>query len=327
MRTGIFTGGLLAAMIASGAAAQDVTWRVTSTYPSKSHVGASFNAMAQELSRLTDGAFVLELNLDGALGFKGADNFEVVGDNVVEMAETGAADLIGFEQIFGVVGLPFIAPTNDDVQRMMEIVTPAFSEAFERNGQMMVGWGTFPAVGIFAKSKTTSIDDFAGMKIRTYDSFSASAFNQVGAAPVQLAWSDVVSSLSSGVIDAVLTSSFGGVAIKAWDLGITDFSEVGYSTPVTLLHVSKDAFDDLSPEHQEALLKAADVYTQTNWNEALAAIEGFKTTFRDHNITIHDVPDDALKARFAEISRTAAEDWAKAAGPEGAELLSEIQSK
>ena len=326
MKTGLIAG-FAATILASSLAAQEVTWRVTSTYPSKSHVGASFSAMAEELSRLTDGGFVLELNLDGALGFKGGDNFEVVGDGVVEMAETGAPDLIGFEQVFGVVGLPFIAPTNDDIQRMMKIVRPEFAAAFERNDQMMIGWGTFPAVGIFGKHKMTSVEDFSGVKVRTYDSFSANAFSELGGAPVQLAWSDVVSSLSSGVIDAVLTSSFGGVAIKAWDLGITDYSDIGYSTPITLLHVSKDAFDDLSPEYQDALLKAAEVYTETNWNEALAAIKGFKAAFREHGITIHETADDELTARFAEISRKAAADWVKEAGPKGETLFNAIQGK
>ncbi|UYV38694.1 TRAP transporter substrate-binding protein DctP [Rhodobacteraceae bacterium D3-12] len=323
----VLIAGIAATLLASSLAAQDVTWRVTSTYPSKSHVGASFDAMAKELSRLTDGGFILELNLDGALGFKGGDNFEVVGDGVVEMAETGAPDLIGFEQVFGVVGLPFIAPTNADIQRMMKIVRPEFEAAFERNDQKMIGWGTFPAVGIFGKHKMTSIEDFAGVKIRTYDSFSASAFKELSAAPVQLAWSDVVSSLSSGVIDSVLTSSFGGFAIKAWDLGITDFSDIGYSTPITLLHVSKDAFDDLSPEYQEALLTAAEVYTETNWKEALAAIEGFKKTFRENGITIHEAADAKLTARFAGISRAAAADWIKEAGPKGEVLFKAIQDK
>ncbi|RTE64402.1 hypothetical protein EH243_17430 [Amphritea opalescens] len=327
MKIRMFFCGVVATIMASSVAAQNVTWRVTSTYPSKSHVGASFNAMAEELSRLTDGGFVLQLNLDGSLGFKGADNFEIVADNVVEIAETGAVDLTGYEQIFGVVGLPFVAPSNDDVLRMMDIVTPEFAAAFEKHDQIMIGWGSFPAVGIFGKHEISSVDDFAGVKIRTYDSFSASAFSDVGASPVQLAWSDVVSSLSSGVIDAVLTSSFGGAAIKAWDLGITDFSEIGYSTPITLLHVSKEAFDDLSPEYQNALLKAGDVYTQTNWKESLAAIDGFKASFREHGIAIHDKPNDDLKARFTEISETAASEWIKAVGPTGAELFQAIKEK
>ncbi len=327
MKTALLIGTVAATLTATTLSAQDVKWRVTSDYPSKSHVGASFTAMAEELSRLTDGGFTLELNLDGSLGFKAADNFEVVRDGVVEVAETGAAALIGYEQVFGVVGLPFVAPTNDDVQRMMAIVTPEFQAAFENHDQIMIGWGTFPAVGIFGKHKMTSVEDFAGVKIRTYDSFSANAFSEVGATPVQLAWSDVVPSLSSGVIDAVLTSSVGGATIKAWDLGITDFSDIGYSTPVTLLHVSRDAFDDLPEKYQDALIQAGKVYTETNWTAAQAAIETFKAAFRENGITIHETADDALKARFGEISRQSAAEWVKQAGPKGEALFNQIQNK
>lgn len=305
----------------------EVTWRATSAYPSNSNSGLAFKAMSEKLSELTNGEFVLKPHPDGSLGFKDGDNFHVVSDGLVEVAETSAGGLTGIDPLFGVVTLPFIAPDDDVIHHMMKVSKPTFGKIFEENGQMLVGWGTFPGVGVFAKDKTTTPAGMKGLKIRTYDAFSAEAFKSFGASPVQLAWGEVVPSLSSGVVDAVLTSTVGGVSTKLWDLGITDYSQIGYSTPITLLHINKEAFDDLDPEFKTAFLKAAEHFTTKNWELAQSTQRENLEELKTKGIEIHSNIDPDLKNKFQSAARSAADDWVEKTGTDGKALLNAVQER
>lgn len=318
---------LIALLIASPAMAEKVTWRATSAYQVTSNSGLAFDEMAAKLLELSGGTFELKTNPGGSLGFKNADNFEVVGDGLVEVAETSAGSLIGIDQLFGIVALPFIASSDEAVQNMMEATYEAFSKIFQSNNQKLIGWGSFPAVGVFAKKPVTNLEGFNGMKIRTYDAFSAEAFSAFGAAPVQLPWGEVVLSLSSGVIDAVLTSSEGGVLINIWDLGMTDYTRFGYSTPVTLLHVSGEAFESLSTGHQEAILKAGEYFTKRNWELAQERITSNLATLKKNGITLHDKMGPSVLKKNQEIASSAALEWVKKTGPKGQALLDQLKSK
>jgi TRAP-type C4-dicarboxylate transport system substrate-binding protein len=166
-------------VITSGVQASGVTWRATTAYQANSNSGIAFKAMADRLSELSSGTFTLEINSGGSLGFKNGDNFEVVGDGIVEVAETISGSLIGVDPIFGFLSLPFIKSSPEDVQKIMSISLAELSAIFESNEQKLIGWGSFPAVGVYAKHPAYDLKGLKGLKIRTYDAFGAKAFKEL----------------------------------------------------------------------------------------------------------------------------------------------------
>jgi TRAP-type C4-dicarboxylate transport system substrate-binding protein len=322
-----FTILLAMVVITSVTHASDVTWRATTAYQANSNSGVAFKAMVERLSELSNGSFKLEVNSGGSLGFKNGDNFEVVGDGIVEVAETISGSLIGVDPIFGLLSLPFITSSSEDVQKIISLSFDMFAKVFESNDQKLIGWGSFPAVGIYAEHAAYDLNGIKGLKIRTYDAFGAQALRKLGAAPVQLPWGDVVSSLSSGVIDAVLTSSEGGVVTNIWDLGMTDYSNLGYSTPITLLHISKESFENLSAVHKDAILGAGKRFTEANWEAAQQRIAVNLETLKKHGIKIHQNIDPKLIVKTRELASSFAADWAKKVGPEGKAIADQFFNK
>ncbi len=301
--------------------AADVTWRATTAYQANSNSGIAFEAMVKSLSELSGDTFNLKVNSGGSLGFKNSDNFEVVSQGLVEVAETLSGSLIGIDPIFGFLSLPFMTSSSENVQKIMSIAYDSFSKIFEANNQKLIGWGSFPAVGVYANHPAIDLNGLKGLRIRTYDAFSAKAFRELGAAPVQLPWGDVVSSLSSGVINAVLTSSEGGVATNIWDLGITDYSSLGYSTPITLLHITKDAFEGLSPSHQNAILEAGKRFTEANWKSAQERIRSNLDILSKKGIKLHQDISPELSQETKRIAAAFAAEWAQKTGPNGQALV------
>ncbi len=316
----LLTALLVVFVITSITHASEVTWRATTAYQTNSNSGIAFKAMTEKLAEKSGGTFKLEVNSGGSLGFKNGDNFEVVGDGIVEVAETLSGTLIGVNPIFGFLSLPFVTSSPEDVQKIMAVSFDTFSKIFESNNQKLIGWGSFPAVGVYAKHPAYDLKGLKGLKIRTYDAFGAKALRELGAAPVQLAWGDVVSSLSSGVISAVLTSSEGGVVTNIWDLGMTDYSDLGYSTPITLLHISKEAFEGLNTTQKEAVLSAGKQFTEVNWKAAQERIITNLDTLSKHGIKIHKTIAPDLNAKTQKIASQFAEEWAKKVGPKGKKL-------
>lgn len=315
---------LVALMLAGHASAQDVSWRATSPYPPNSNSGAAFEALRDVLAEETDGAFTLALNPGSSLGFGNGDNFDIVRDGVVEVAETLSGALIGTDPRFGVISLPFIASDDAATDAMMEKVMSSFEAIFEENDQVLIGWGAFPAVGVFADRELTDPDMFAGVKLRTFDAFSADAVATLGGSPVQLPFGEVVSALSSGLVDGVLTSTEGGRSISALDLGITDFSDLRYSTPITLLHVSRSAWDDLSPKYRAALEKAGAEYTRVHVGQGRDSVAGNLKILQENGVSVHTAVSERMLELASEIRDTAAIEWAEENGEEASQLLESI---
>ena len=318
---------LAAGFLAGSVSAQDVTWRASSPYSPTSNSGPAFDAMKAEIEKISDGTMTIDLNLGGSLGFTAADHFDVVGAGVIEVAESLVGDLVGFDPLFGAAALPYIIDSDEDVPALMEAAMPVFQAIFEDSDQMLLGYGVFPAAGIFANAPMTSLSDFEGVKIRAYDSFSAQAVSDLGAHPVQLPWSEVVTALSSGLVDGMVTSTEGGRIASSWDLGVTDFTAINYSAPITLLHINRDAFEALTDNQKAAVLAGADVFTQTYWESGRAGIARDIYLLEENGITFHYEVDGEVKERMEETRDAASAAWVAENGEAAQSLLNAIQNK
>ena len=92
-----------------------------------------------------------------------------------------------------------------------------------------------------------------GLRIRTYDVNGTNTMMNAGAAPLQVAWSDLIPQLSTGGIDAVLTSADGAMQLSLWDY-VSDFTELNYAMGLFMCHVNKDEFDALPEDVKTAMM-------------------------------------------------------------------------
>lgn len=177
--------------------------------------GAVLEPLANELSAATDGALTIRIFPSGELGQGPQQQYQ--------RAVEGVADIT-----FGLQGytsnlfprtmlaeLPGIAETPEEATEMM---WRAFDDhlAEEYKGTRVLGiWANDLAVIMTTDKPVRTLDDLAGLKIRTPSAQQARILETLGAVPVPMPVTKVYTSLQTGVIDGVM---IGPCAIPAFKL-------------------------------------------------------------------------------------------------------------
>ena len=250
-------GAAALALSAGSTYAADVTLNLSNEYSATSIHGVGDARFAELVAEKSGGSVEIVVHYGGALGYKSADHFDAVGEGALEIADTYGGALGGIDPLFLISSLPFLVTTVEEAKLLFEVSEPEFQKVFEDNNQILLYASPWPPSGLWGKEAMDSTAALSGVKIRTYDKNGTTALNDLGAAAVRLSWADVVPSISTGAIDAVLTSAEGGVSSSFWEYFDT-FTEIyNYAIPLNFVHISRDVFDDLTEEQQAAILEAA----------------------------------------------------------------------
>ncbi|QPC43274.1 TRAP transporter substrate-binding protein [Kaustia mangrovi] len=319
---GLATGAVLAGLAAQPAMA--IEWDMPNEYNATSIHALGDKYFADALSQKTDGEITITHHFGGSLGYKSVDQFDAVADGAVPIADTFVGPLSGIDPMFLLSSLPFVASSIDEAKLLWEVARPYYEKIFEENNQKLLYASPWPPSGIWSKTPVIAPGDVKTLKIRTYDANGTITFRDVGAAPIQLSWADVVPQLNTGGIGAVLTSADGGAAASLWEY-LSDFSEVNYASPLNMTHMNLDVFNALTPEQQEAVLEAAEETTEHQWQLVRERRVGNYDTMRENGMNVHvdDVSPELLEV-LATAGEAAIADWLEKTGETGQKILDEF---
>lgn len=279
-----------------------------------------------QVNELTGGSVDIALHTSGSLGFKSADHFYAVADNAIQIADTLAGTIGGIDPIFLLSSLPFVADSVDEAQKLYEIARPNYEQVFADNNQILLYASPWPASGIWSEEMVNSTDALVNLKIRTYDKNGTIAFKEAGAAPVLLSWADVVPQLSTGGISAVLTSAESGANGNFWE-HLNHYTEIRYAVPLNMVHMNRDAFDDLSEEEQAAILEAAKRTDAHNWDTVRSRLAQNYADLESHNVNIYTDVDPAMAAKLKAAAEPAVQEWLENTGSAGQEILDALKAE
>jgi len=189
---------------------------------------------------------------------------KAVKDGTVAMTDMFIPFTSGGGKVFGISALPFIANSYDDAYKLYQISKPAYEKTAKKWNQKFLYSVTWPASGFYSNKKMTSFKDFKGVKTRTYDKNSASFVNSAGGNAVALPWGEVYSSLRTGMVNSVVTSSSSGKDGKFWEV-LTDFTKIKYAFPLQAVTINLDYWNSMDKAQQTAMLKAAKSIEASQW--------------------------------------------------------------
>lgn len=319
--------GLLMAITGSTAMAQEVTLNLSNEYAANSIHGVGDARFAEVVKELTGGQVQIVVHYGGALGYKSADHFDAVGEGALEIADTYGGALGGIDPLFLGSSLPFVVTTVEEAKVLYEVSEPTFKKIFEDANQILLYASPWPPSGIWGKNPYDNQQSLKGIKIRTYDKNGTTAFNDLGAAAVRLSWADVVPSISTGAINAVLTSAEGGISSSFWEYFDTYTEIYNYAIPLNFVHMSKQVFDKLTLDQQKAILEAAAKVSEANWS---AIPDRLKATYADlekNNVTVVESTDEEYRAALQAAGQAALDDWLATTGERGQAIIDAFNKK
>jgi TRAP-type C4-dicarboxylate transport system, periplasmic component len=327
-RTFLQTATATGALLATGwpASAKSVTWDMADEYGAQALSGKASAYFLAELEKKIGDALVINYQGGGALGYKSVDHFDAVQDGAVQCAVTLVTQLGGIDPFFNLSSLPFIASTPEEAYLLWLAARNEYAKIFEENGMVLLWAMPNPPSGINAPTPITTIDSLKGLRIRTYDVNGTETMMNAGAAPLQVAWSDLIPQLSTGGIDAVLTSADGAMQLSLWDY-VSDFTEMNYAMGLFMCHVNKDEFDALPKEVQTAMTEILEDCDKYNWRIMRDSIEAAYTKMSTNGMKItydDDVPTevfDHLKKAGDQVKVS----WLAETGDKGATVLAKFE--
>ncbi|MEZ5739834.1 MAG: TRAP transporter substrate-binding protein [Burkholderiaceae bacterium] len=318
-----FKLALLAASVglaATPSMAKPVIWDMANEYNDTSIHAEGDKIFGEQLGKLTKGEIKVVHHFGGSIGYKSKDQLDAVADGALPLANTYVGPLGGIDPMFLLPSLPFLAKTPADARKLLDIARPSYDAVFKANNQKLLWASPWPASGFWAKKAIDSGDALANLKIRTYDANSTITLKEAKAAPIQLSWADVVPQLSTGGIDAVLTSAEGGTNAKFWE-HLSHFTEVNYALPLNMVHINLDTWASLDKAKQDAVLKAAKMAEEHVWAALETRVAENYKAMKAAGVNVVTGVDPAFLASLAKAGEVARTEWLSKTGDKGRAIL------
>jgi len=254
---------LLVASLASLVLAGNVKMDLNAKYGANNFHTKGAEKFASLVKNYTNGSVDITVHAGSSL-VKG-NPLKAVKDGTVAMTDMFIPFTSGGGKVFGISALPFIATSYDDAFNLYQISKPAYEKTAKRWNQKLLYSVTWPASGFYSNKKLESLEDFKGVKTRTYDKNSADFVNGAGGNAVALPWGEVYSALRTGMVNSVITSSSSGKDGKFWEV-LSDFTKINYAYPLQAVTINLDYWNSLSSSQKNAMLKAAAEIEKTQWD-------------------------------------------------------------
>jgi TRAP-type transport system periplasmic protein len=280
-----------------------------------------FKRLIDGFEKAANGAYAVNLHLGGSLPIAGNNITQAVSQNVIQLADDGFAT--GNIPIVGVLRLPMLLLSLDDMLKAMAILKPYLDREYASKGIVVLGQYSYPFQVIWGRKKITSLADIKGLKLRVTSVEEGEFIRQFGGTAITMNPADVPAALDRGVVDGVLTASSGG--------GITwkDLLHWRYGFPTSLVNstfvINKGIDAGLPAALHDALPGIGEEAAQWTTNEMQRQEDQITADMAKGGMVVTAAtPDDITLA----VSKMTAywSQWANAHGAEAVEVLGKIRA-
>ena len=272
---------------------------------------------AERVNELTGGTVTIDVQGAGVLGSEGDFCDDMIGGiGTIDMARLSVSTLTGYGEN-GVpksklLCLPFTFASRDHFWNFaasdlaQQFMDELYEEGLGLHG-LFIGEEGFRH--IFCNKPVSSLDDLQGLKIRvSTDPTMVGMIKAFGAEPTVIAYSELYTSLQSGVVD--------GAENPVGNYKANSFNEVapylmldGHQLGVIIMVVTDTAWNKLTPAQQECLKIAAQECQAYN-KELSEKVEEDTLASLGDSITVVEVNKDEWIAKCQDVIAEATADLA-----------------
>ncbi|WP_301170244.1 TRAP transporter substrate-binding protein [Brevibacillus nitrificans] len=278
--------------------------------------------MAEDVEKRSNGKVKIEVYPLSQLGAE-RELTEALTFGTADMSITSTAPVTNFYPKLGVLDLPFLFESRDQAYKVLDgkvgqdILKDLSSAnlvglAWAENGFRHITNGT-------KDIKTPA--DIQGMKIRTQENpIHLAAFEALGAKPTPMAWTEALTALQQGVVDAQENPAIVAQTYKLYDSKQTHMSLTGHVYSAALILFSKPVWDKLPADVQQLISEEA---TKAGQYERELMIKMEEEAIKDIKSKGVTITEDVDKQAFRDAMKPV---YDKFSGQFGKELVDEIMN-
>lgn len=242
--------------------------KLASFVPEGSIWDKQLRQMGEEWKRETEGRVSLKVFAGGQQG----EEPTVVAKMRLDVLQASSLTILGLAHLdegFNVFAIPFFYESYDELHHVMNALTPALAARLEAKGFVMLNWGDAGWLQVFSKEPATTLDELRARPIYTSAGFDEMVqwYRANGFEPRPLAFSDIPTALSTGMIEAVPITPVAALLLQ-WYRTAPHMLEIGLSPLVGATVLTKKTWKALS-EEDRAALRAAAARTEARLREAV----------------------------------------------------------
>ncbi|NOY68015.1 MAG: ABC transporter substrate-binding protein [Deltaproteobacteria bacterium] len=234
--------------------------KIATLAPRGSEIMKNMEAMDREIRKKTGNEVGFKVFYGGVQG----DENDVLRKMRMGQLNGGAFTGHGLGQLVPqvrVMELPYLFWNYDEVDYVRSHLYKEMEKLFDKKGYVVIGWDEVGFIYNFSKIPITSIKIARSQKWWMWegDALSRAMFHEFGITPVELSFTDVMTSLSTRLVDSASITPYGAVAFR-WYTRFNYISEYPTTNVVAATIVSKRIWKKISPKSQDIILKVAPAY-------------------------------------------------------------------
>jgi len=250
---------VLAAVLAfSGApAAQSVAIKLATLVPDGSIWDKSLKQMSAEWKQATGDRVALTVYSGGTQG----DEPTVLRKMRLDALQAAALTVVGLANIdpaFNVFNVPFFFDSYDELNAVVDKLTPMLKQRAEAKGFVLLHWGHGGWLQVFSKRPVQTVADLKSIKLYTSagDDRMTQFYKSNGYQPRAMAMTDILTGLTTGMIEGLPTPPLAALAFQ-WNRQTPYMLEIGLAPLVGATIITRKTWTRISEGDRAKLLETA----------------------------------------------------------------------
>ena len=248
---------LIAVLPGSALGAQSVTFKLGTMAPEGSTWHKLIQEMGEKWSAASGGKVKLKIYAGGVAGSEG----DMVRKLRIGQLNAAALSVIGLHDIESspqALAVPGLIADEEEWNKVFAEVAPRWEKRFLDKGFVTLAWGDTGWVYLFTRREVKTPAQMKGLKVFAWagDPASVEAWRAAGFQPVVLSSTDILPSLSTGMIDGFTNTTILAFTARLYDQAKFMFGARWGRLPAGTI-VTRDAWEKVPKDLQPKLLAIA----------------------------------------------------------------------
>lgn len=260
----------------------------------------SLKKLSQEVETVTGGEVTFKIYYGGVAG----DEPDVLRKIRINQYQGGIFTGKTLGDISGdvrVMEMPFsFYGDQKKASAVMTKLTPQFSQSLKAKGFVNLGFYEVGLVYVVSTKKVSSLNELKGIKIWSWegDELVKAMLESLELVSVPLALPDVLSSLSTGIINAAYAPPLGILALQ-WQTKVKYLVDFPTAFSIGALLVSDKAWSKVKPDHQQKIMALAEKYAKEANDKSIEENEAARGAMKKAGVEFVSFPPEDYKKAAA----------------------------